>query len=109
MCQQWFSVAGLTLEVFGFLLIAWEWRHVEHSVVLRQAAVEEDYELTVNGDEAARQRRIAEASMAKYAARKLEGQSTQGVAVLFGRGAGGVWLRWSGRRKLAVWDVRLGI
>jgi len=64
MCQQWFSVAGLTLEVIGFLLIAWEWRHVfEHSVALRDAAVEEDYELMVEGEEAAKERRIAQASM----------------------------------------------
>jgi hypothetical protein len=28
MCQQWFSVAGLTLDVIGFLMIAFEWRHM---------------------------------------------------------------------------------
>jgi hypothetical protein len=28
MCQQWFSVAGLFLDVVGFLLIAFEWRHM---------------------------------------------------------------------------------
>jgi hypothetical protein len=28
MCQQWFSVVGLFLDVVGFLLIAWEWRHM---------------------------------------------------------------------------------
>jgi hypothetical protein len=64
MCQQWFSIAGLVLELGGFLLIAWEWRHVfKHAVFLRQNAVEEDYELTVEGDEAARARRLADASM----------------------------------------------
>ena len=26
MCQQWFSVAGLILDIIGFLLIAREWR-----------------------------------------------------------------------------------
>ena len=37
MCQQWYSVVGLALEVVGFLFVAWEWRHVfEHSVLLRQ-------------------------------------------------------------------------
>jgi hypothetical protein len=28
MCQQWFSVAGLAFDIVGFLLIAFEWRHV---------------------------------------------------------------------------------
>jgi len=64
MCQQWYSVVGLALEVVGFLFVAWEWRHVfEHSVLLRQNAVEEDYTLTVEGEEAARRRRLADASM----------------------------------------------
>ena len=27
MCQQWLSVAGLVLDVIGFLIIAFEWRH----------------------------------------------------------------------------------
>jgi len=63
MCQQWFSVVGLALEVVGFLFIAWEWRHVfEHSVALRQAAVEEDYELT-RGRTFSRVHRLASASM----------------------------------------------
>jgi hypothetical protein len=64
MCQQWFSVIGLILDVCGFLLIAKEWWHVfEHSILLRQAAVEEDYIETVEGDEAATRRRRANASM----------------------------------------------
>jgi hypothetical protein len=28
MCQQWFSIAGLGFDVAGFLLIAFEWRHM---------------------------------------------------------------------------------
>jgi hypothetical protein len=28
MCQQWFSIAGLSLDITGFLLIAFEWRHM---------------------------------------------------------------------------------
>jgi hypothetical protein len=28
MCQQWFSIAGLSLDIAGFLLIAFEWRHM---------------------------------------------------------------------------------
>ena len=28
MCQQWFSIAGLLLDIVGFLLIAFEWRHM---------------------------------------------------------------------------------
>ena len=28
MCQQWFSVAGLAFDILGFLIIAFEWRHV---------------------------------------------------------------------------------
>ncbi len=28
MCQQWFSVLGQCLDVAGFLLIAFEWRHM---------------------------------------------------------------------------------
>ena len=64
MCQQWYSVVGLALEVVGFLFVAWEWRHVfEHSVLLRQNTVEEDCTLTVEGEEAARRRRLADASM----------------------------------------------
>jgi hypothetical protein len=57
-------VVGLVLEVVGFLFVAWEWRHVfKHSVLLRQNAVEEDYTLTVEGEEAAGRRRLADASM----------------------------------------------
>jgi hypothetical protein len=28
MCQQWLSVFGLIADVIGFLMIAWEWRHM---------------------------------------------------------------------------------
>ena len=28
MCQQWFSVAGLALDIVGFLFIAFEWHHM---------------------------------------------------------------------------------
>jgi len=28
MCQQWFSIVGLLLDIVGFLLIAFEWRHM---------------------------------------------------------------------------------
>jgi hypothetical protein len=27
-CQQWLSVFGLIADVIGFLMIAWEWRHM---------------------------------------------------------------------------------
>jgi hypothetical protein len=44
MCQQWFSVAGLVLELVGFLLIAREWYHgFSQMAVLRQQRVQEDY------------------------------------------------------------------
>jgi hypothetical protein len=45
MCQQWFSVFGLVLDVTGFLLIAFEWRHVfwrEHE--RRIYELQHDYE-----------------------------------------------------------------
>jgi hypothetical protein len=55
MCQQWFSVIGLVLDVVGFLIIAMEWRHTFlHSVFLRQAQVEVDYERTRNPKMAAK-------------------------------------------------------
>ena len=28
MCQQWFSIVGLLLDIVGFLVIAFEWRHM---------------------------------------------------------------------------------
>jgi len=50
MCQQWFSSTGLVLDVVGFLLIAWEWRHMFlHSVLARENKVQEDYETTRTG------------------------------------------------------------
>jgi hypothetical protein len=45
MCQQWFSVAGLLLDIVGFLLIAFEWRHMfirEHE--RRMEELNHDYE-----------------------------------------------------------------
>jgi hypothetical protein len=64
LCQQWFSVVGLVLDVIGFLIIAFEWKHgFDHSVLLRQARVEEDYELTASGKATAKKRREADASM----------------------------------------------
>jgi hypothetical protein len=45
MCQQWFSVIGLTLDAIGFLIIAFEWRHVfwrEHE--RRIYELQHDYE-----------------------------------------------------------------
>ena len=40
MCQQWLSVAGLVLDVIGFLIIAFEWRHTYlHSMFLRETQV----------------------------------------------------------------------
>ena len=63
MCQQWFSVAGLVLDVIGFLIIAFEWkRGFDHSVLLRQAMVERDYMRTTE-PEAARERDEGDASM----------------------------------------------
>jgi hypothetical protein len=57
-------VVGLVLDVIGFLIIAFEWKHgFEQSVLLRQAAVEEDYELTASGKAAAKKRREAGVSM----------------------------------------------
>ena len=47
MCQQWLSVAGLVLDVIGFLIIAFEWRHTYlHSVFLRETQVQEDHDRT---------------------------------------------------------------
>ena len=47
MCQQWLSVAALVLDVIGFLIIAFEWRHTYlHSVFLREARVQEDRDRT---------------------------------------------------------------
>jgi hypothetical protein len=45
MCQQWFSIVGLLFDIVGFLLIAFEWRHVfrrEHE--RRMYDLEHDYE-----------------------------------------------------------------
>jgi hypothetical protein len=28
MCQQWLSIVGLLLDIVGFLVIAFEWRHM---------------------------------------------------------------------------------
>ena len=64
MCQQWFSLFGLTLEVIGFVFVVSEWSHVfKHSALTRQNAVEADYELTTQSMEADNRRRLAEASM----------------------------------------------
>lgn len=64
MCQQWFSVFGLTAEVIGFLLIAYEWRETfRHLILQRDNAVELDYIRTTQGEEAAKQREHADASM----------------------------------------------
>jgi predicted Holliday junction resolvase-like endonuclease len=64
MCQQWFSVVGLILDVCGFLLIAREWWHVfQHSILLRQDAMEEDCLAQREGEEAVKKRRRAKASM----------------------------------------------
>ena len=44
MCQQWFSIVGLILELVGFLLIVKEWYSAfAQMVALRQQAVTEDY------------------------------------------------------------------
>jgi hypothetical protein len=60
MCQQRFSVVGLILDVCGFLLIAREWWHVfQHSILLRQDAMEEDYLAQREGEEAVKKRRRA--------------------------------------------------
>jgi hypothetical protein len=64
MCQQWFSVVGLFFDVCGFLLIAREWWHVfEHNTLSRREAVNKDYILSVEGEEAAKRLRDADASM----------------------------------------------
>jgi hypothetical protein len=90
MCQQWFSMTGLVLEVVGFLLVAWEWRHVFESILLRQNAVEEDYTLSVEGEKAARRRGLADDfDVAKHTAGELEGQRPPGTRILFRRCAGG--------------------
>lgn len=45
MCQQWFSVLGLTADVIGFLMIAVEWHHMfSRDVYMRQKRIERDYE-----------------------------------------------------------------
>src|SRR5882724_4485053 len=47
MCQQWLSVAGLALDIVGFLLIAFEWRHMllrEHDK--RMFELDQDYKRT---------------------------------------------------------------
>jgi len=47
MCQQWFSIIGLVLDVVGFLIIAKEWHDsFLHNVFIRQDAVQRDYERT---------------------------------------------------------------
>ena len=64
MCQQWFSVVGLIFDVTGFLVIAKEWWHVyQHSILLRQDAVEKDYVRTTKGIKATEEIRDAHASM----------------------------------------------
>ena len=45
MCQQWFSVAGLLLDIFGFLVIAFEWhRTFKFGVDQRSQVLHEKYE-----------------------------------------------------------------
>jgi hypothetical protein len=40
MYQQWLSIIGLTAEVLGYLLIAYEWRETfMHLVLHRQNAI----------------------------------------------------------------------
>ena len=64
MCQQWFSVAGLILDICGFLLIAREWWHAyQHNILMRDNAVETDFILTRDGEDAAKSQREADASM----------------------------------------------
>jgi hypothetical protein len=64
MCQQWFAMVGLTAEVIGFLMIAYEWHETfKHLVLSRDNAVELDYIRTTQGEEAAKAREEADASM----------------------------------------------
>jgi hypothetical protein len=45
MCQQWFSVAGLLFDIVGFLLIAFEWRHMFiRERDRRMSELDQDYE-----------------------------------------------------------------
>jgi len=47
MCQQWFSVVGLALDIVGFLLIVWEWRHMFHREYVRRLdEIQHDHERT---------------------------------------------------------------
>jgi hypothetical protein len=42
MCQQWLSVFGLIADVIGFLMIAWEWRHMfKHDRFMRELEISE--------------------------------------------------------------------
>jgi hypothetical protein len=42
MCQQWLSVSGLIADVIGFLMIAWEWRHMfKHDRFMRELEISE--------------------------------------------------------------------
>jgi hypothetical protein len=46
-CQQWFSVLGLALEVAGFLIVLYEWRRIsEKEMQARMLRIEEDYKKT---------------------------------------------------------------
>jgi hypothetical protein len=45
MCQQWISIVGLCLDVIGFLMIAFEWRHTfKREYERRMGELDRDYD-----------------------------------------------------------------
>jgi hypothetical protein len=104
--RAWFSVAGLVLELVGFLLIAREWYHgFSQMIVLRQQRVQEDYVRTRKAQGFAYEDTSeGDASMWRNTQRENQfRQSPPCADFLLGRRAGRVGSCLSGGGKLALW------
>ncbi len=107
MCQQWLSVAGLVLDVIGFLIIAFEWRHTYlHSVFLRETQVDR-----TKADEQGRNYEDstqAAASMWRHTQRENLKDNRYRARLFFNWcGFGDFRISRTNFRKLAVWNSLL--
>jgi hypothetical protein len=74
LCQQWLSILGLTLDITGFLLIAFEWRHMFwREYDRRQGELQHDWERSSaeNRGEVYHDPRAADYTMAKLFSKLL--------------------------------------